>query len=272
MTTDVAAAPQEIIDTPAEAPATPAPEEVTSPAGESVTEPVAEGLPPVPEFDVTQLPEYQEAVKSPPPEVVQAAAAPEMPGTPIEVARQNIERQRAQRQNSYLQASDEAMRTYLSQQLGLSAQDAHNLWHQALGPMLRDIFGDNEAFTSALFNSGIAELPDEAKAVYGKQTYRNLPERVKGAYTTGEAVERARWDARVKSGEFLTPKQVQTIASAAYARGLGKAEQDGDVVGTTSGQEIRGNATSAASEDAILLDPNAPMERVNAILDRRLGR
>ena len=279
MTTDAAA--PEIVATPETvAPAADAGFQST-PAGEltdsastetSATTEEATGSPAA-SFDVTSLPEYQEAVKTPAPEAVEAAAAPQMPGEPVEQVQSRLEVERTNRMRAFMQMSDTEARDWMTQQLGLLPQDAHQLWHSKLGPWFRALVNDNAVYNKNLFHEAVDnELPPEGQQAYYSSVYPNQAKALKGVFTAGEAVERAKWETRVKNGEFLTPAQVKKIGEAAYARGLGGAEQNGEIEGASSGQELQGVPSNPASEDAILLDPNADMKVVTKILDRRLGR
>lgn len=246
MTTDVAeAAPTPITEVPVVAPAT---EAVVPDAPAGVTPDVQAEAEAAPDtgFDVTSLPEYQEVVKAVDPEIAKAAAAPELPGTPVEVARQQIEQRRAQRQAFILQSNDQQMRDYLTNQLGLAPADAHSLWHQALGPMLRDALGDNNSYTNAVFNSAVAQfLPEEGQKKYNGQVLNSLPDKVKAVYTVGQATERAAWEAKLGT-QLFTKAQMEKIARASHDRGLGIAEGNGEVPGSNEGQ-VPGSTRAAGN-------------------------
>lgn len=197
-------------------------------------------------FDVTQLPEYQEAVKAPDPVVSKEAAAPEMPGEPVEQVITRLETQRAQAVNGYMQASEGDWMTYLTNDLGLTRQDANTVWHGKLGPIIRTLLQGNSAYNKTLFHTAVdSELPDDAKQAFYSQVYPNQAKALKGVYTAGEAIERKKWEAKLSKGELLTPEQVKKIGDAAYNRGLGIAEQEGTVPGASAGQQVQSSAPSS---------------------------
>lgn len=197
---------------------------------------------PVAGFDVTTLPEYQEAVKAPDPEVLKEAAAPEMPGEPVEQVISRAEAQRANYTKAFMQASDQQTKTFLARDLGLSSQDFTALWDNQLGPTLRNLHQGHVALNKQAFHEAVDALPQEARDRFYAQSYKGQPEAVKGVYTAGEALERAKWEEKMSKGQLLTPAQVKKIAEAAYARGMGGEEQAGTVEGAQSGQVTGGAA------------------------------
>lgn len=244
MTTDVA----EATPTPVTNEA-PAPEvEVQSttaevPAAEAVTTPEAVSTetsdPPAEGFDFTQLPEYKEVFSAP---EAKEAAAPEMPGVPVEQVLAQIEQQRATIQAQTLQRTDADWRNYLTNELGLSPQDAHNFWHGKLGPVLKDVFGNNEAFNKARFETAVDNvLPKESVELYRSRQYRGQHEAIKAIHDAGVAAERAKWEAQVKAGKFIPQSQVKKIAEASYARGQGGSPTSG------SGQTLEGQPAGGVS-------------------------
>lgn len=253
MTTDVA----EATLTPVEEIISPVPETVAEapPAGDqpevAAPEDTAEAETP---FDPTTLPEWQEIVKTPDPEVAKEAAAPEMPGESVQQVQRRLEAQRADFQRQFMQSSEPQVRDYLQNQLGLSPQDTHNLWQGALGPLYRQLLSNNSAYNNAVFHEAVnSKLPPEAQKAFYSQVYPDQAEAVKGVYTAGVAEERKAWESKIGT-KLFTLDQLTKATKAAHARGLGVAEAGGEVTGATSGQEPQGQPATGrrfATEAAV---------------------
>lgn len=238
------------------------------PAGDApeTAAPESEESAPPAAFDFTELPEYKEAVTAP---ESSAAAAPDVSvGVPVEQVLAQVETQRATRQTQFLQMQDADWRGYLQNELGLSPQDAHSVWHGKLGPIMREVLSNNEAYNKFRFETAIDQLlPKESVDIYRSRQYRGQHEAIKALHDIGAASERAKWEAKVKAGDFIPKSQVKKIAEASYTKGVGGAG------GSSSGQQLEGQAAnmSASTEDQILANPNSDIKVVRKILARRNG-
>lgn len=223
-------------------------------------------------FDVTTLPEYQEVVKAPDPEISKDAAAPAMPGESVESFSSRLEAKLINDHRQFLQMAEPDWKAFLENELGLSRQDAHNVYHGKLGPILRNVTTAHAAHDRDVFHTAVEEeLPPEGVAAFRSHVYPGKAKAIGGVYTAGVAVERAKWEAKIKSGEYVSRKThetaLQKVGQASYAKALGGNG------GSASGQQLEGQAMnlSSSAEDQILANPNSDIKVVRKILARRNG-
>ena len=240
MVAEAAPAPTTEVEAPIaqEAPPTEAAPPPTEAAPEASTdgEPVAstDGEATEQAFDVTALPEWQEAVKAP-----IAAKEPEIPGTPLAGIERQAAQERSQAYQALLRNGQQVVTNHLAN-LNFNSEEQAAVW-QAIQPLINGMHGNADLYYQQLLNESFRlALPEGEREQFFSRAYPEYPDAIKAVREIARASERAEWQEKVKKGEFVTQADVKKIAQASFNKGRGIREKAGEVEGADAGNVVNG--------------------------------
>ena len=178
-------------------------------------------------FDVTALPEWQQAVGS----QEESKAKATLPGFSQSEVEQAAAIQRSQGYQRILRQGDATVRNAMAQAGFVNEADQQAVW-QIVSPLLNQMHGNSDSYYQAILNDSIAQaLPETDREEFFKRVYPTYPDAFKAIHALGTQSKDAEWQAKVKAGDYVSKEHVKKIAEASFNAGRGIREKNGDVAG-----------------------------------------
>lgn len=192
-----------------------------------------------------------------------------IPGTPLTELQEKARIGRAQTYQTILREDDAAFRDWAARQ-GLEPEQVSAIWNwhrNSIGSLHQGYEYWNSEFTNQELKDA---LPEDLREKFFSNQYGSRKQTFEAILAHGQQIADAKWQEEVKAGKYIPRDAMKTIADEAFEKGkvVGKRQ----AASGSSGAAFSGNGTGGRSDDELLLDPDTPINQVEAILARKMGQ